>query len=903
MEKSFYSIASSKNDKINWHYLSENQIFQTLQSSKNGLSDFEAKKRQSIFGLNDIQEEKKRSPFSVFAKQFVNPLILILFGATILSAFIGEFIDALIIITMALLAIIVGFVQEYRAERAIEALRKMVGTKVRVIRNGDEKIIDARQLVPGDIIFVSVGDRVPADAFLLESFNLETNEASLTGESVSVKKYPDTLPEETPVSDRRNILHMITTVTHGRSKAVVFATGMRTELGKIAKEIKTIEVGKSPFEKQMAYLGKILSIFMISVAGLISVIGFFRGHEILEMIIWGVSLAVAAVPEALPAIVITSLTVGIYHLAKQNAIVRRLPVVETLGSTTIICCDKTGTLTKGEMTVRKVSLFDKKADVTGIGYQTKGEIIGIDKDDEDALLLAKSCVLCNDAKIDFEDETPRVIGDPTEAALVVFASKVGLEKENLIKKFPRISEVQFSSERKRMTTINKVDGEYFAFMKGATEVVLEHCSNVISNGKTINLSNEVKSKILSENNVMTKTGLRVLSLACKKLEEENFEENYVENELDFIGLIGITDPPREGVKEAIKLCKKAGIDVIMITGDHKLTAESIAREVGIADSYFSMSGDELEKIDVKSLEQKIEKIKVFARVSPKHKIQIIQALKNKGHVVAMTGDGINDAPALKEADIGVSMGITGTQVTKEASDIILTDDNFLSIVSAVRGGRRIMDNVKKYLVYLLPSNIGEIILFASSVLMGLPLPLLAKHILFVNLATDGPPAIALGMEPEEPDIMKRKPRDPKESIFRNTWQWFVGISILIGVLSVGVFLYVLETNSPSEIAVSKARTVLFAFLVFEQLFFALSCRSLKLSLPSIGFLKNKIMVYALLGQSFLMIFIMNHPFLMEIFGLVSIDLIDWVLIFLLAPLTFVYSEVLKARIRRKEIHQ
>ncbi len=886
--------------KIAWHSLSKEEVLQTLQSRTDGLTEREVKKRHSIYGYNEIIEEKKRSSAVIFAKQLTTPLIMILLAATVISAVIGELIDAIVIIAIVILAAVFGFVQEYRSEKAIKALKKMAAASVFVLRSGEKKIIDVKDLVPGDIILVSVGDRMPADAFILENFNLQTNEAPLTGESTPVGKHVDRFAKDTPIADRKNILHMITTVTRGRGKAVVFATGMSTELGKIADIVQSTELRKSPLEMKMKQIGKMVSVVMLAVVIVISIMGLFRGHDILEMLIWGISLAVAAVPEALPAVVAASLTIGVYRMAKQNAIVKRLPAVETLGSTTVICSDKTGTLTKGEMTVRKVYLFDKLADVSGLGYSTKGEFVGIDIHDADLILLAKTGALCNDANVKEENGKHIPLGDPTEAALIVLANKVGLVKHSLDVEFPRISEIQFNSERKRMTTVNRIDDSSFALMKGATETVLDHSNTVLKNGSSITLENKIKERILSVNNEMAASGLRVLGLAYKKIDKENFDENYIENNLTFIGLVGMMDPPRAEAAEAIAKCKSAGIDVMMITGDHRLTAEAIAREIGIGGKEMkSMSGTELDEIDVQTLEEKLEEIKIYARVSPEHKIKIVQALKNKGHVVAMTGDGINDAPALKAADIGISMGMTGTQVAKEASSIILTDDNFASIVSAVKEGRRVMDNIKKYLVYLLPVNIGEIVLFGFSVMMGLPLPLLAKQILYINLATDGSPAIALGMEPSEPDIMKRKPRDPRESIFSKTLPWFVGVSIIIGSLSIFLFWHVLEINGWTEFAVSKARTMLFAFIVFEELVFALSCRSFKHSIVTLGLFKNKLLIYSLIGESLIILLIMNYTPLREIFDLTPLELTDWGIIILLVPATFVYSEILKWNVRRK----
>jgi Ca2+-transporting ATPase len=890
--------------KIDWHTLSKEETLLILQTRINGLTDPEVKKRFSIYGHNEIVEEKQRSPAIIFAKQFKEPLIIILLVATTISAFVGELIDAIVIIAIVILAAIVGFVQEYRSKKAIEALKKMAATTVRVIRDDEEKIIDTRELVPGDVIVLSVGDRVPADAYIMEAFNLEVDEAPLTGESVPVQKNIGQLAKETAVADRKNILHMITTVTYGHAKALVFATGMSTELGKIATAVQRIELQKTPFEVRMRHIGKLLSMIMLAVVGAISILGFLRGHQVLEMLILGISLAVAAVPEALPAVIAASLTVGLYRMAKQNAIVRRLPAVETLGSTTVICSDKTGTLTKGEMTVRKVYVYDKFADVTGAGYSYEGNVVdSIDKDD--LTLLARAGILCNDSYVKATEGRISVIGDPTEAALVVFARKVGMTKEGVDAELPRIQEVSFTSERKRMTTIHKIDDKFQAFMKGAVEVVLSRCNSMIANGKSLLLDENIRARILSGNNEMAAQGLRVLAIAYKQLDSNNFAENYVESNVTFIGLVGIMDPPRTEVVNAVAECRSAGIDVIMITGDHKLTARAVAEEIGISEIATKvMSGTELDTIDVSALAEEVAQTKVYARVSPEHKIKIVRALKKRGHIVAMTGDGINDAPALKAADIGVAMGITGTQVTKEAASMILVDDNFTSIVSAVKEGRRILDNVKKYLVYLLSVNIGEMIILAFSVIMGWPFPLLAKHILYINLATDGSPAIALGLEPHEPDIMKRKPRDPKESVFFGVKKWLIGISILLAVVSLSLFWYVMEVHGwESEFAIMKARTMMFGLIVFFELFFALSCRSFKHNIRTLGLLGNRLLIYSLIGESTAMLFIMNHPAMQDIFDLTPLEPMDWAFMLMLATTGFACSEIVKFLTKRKNINK
>lgn len=613
---------------------------------------------------------------------------------------------------------------------------------------------------------------------------------------------------------------------------------------------------------------------------------------------WAISLAVAAVPEALPAVIAASLALGVYRMAKQNAIVRRLPAVETLGSTTVICSDKTGTLTKGEMTVRKIYLYDDFAHVTGEGYSLDGNVTDSTINKVDLELLATIATACNDGIIKGSND---VSGDPTETALLVFAHKIGLTKETVDLKNPRIYEIAFSSERKMMSTVHRSNDSLSVFTKGAAEIVLNRCNKAIANGTLMTLDENIRVKILSVNNSMAAEGLRVLAFAYKKFKEPDFSENNLENDLVFVGLIGMMDPPRKDAIKAVAQCKSAGIDVIMITGDHKLTAIAVAKDLGLSESDIVMSGAELDSIDEKSLSEKVEKIKIYSRVSPENKIKIVQALKSKGHIVAMTGDGINDAPALKASDIGIAMGITGTQVTKESASMILADDNFVTIVSAIREGRRIFDNVKKCLIYLLSANIGEIIILAFSVIVGWPIPLLAKHILYINLATDGTLAISLGLEPQEPGIMKRKPRKPKESIFAGVRRWLFGIPILLSVIALSLFWFVLETNGwESEFAIGKGRTMIFGLMVFFQLFFAISCRSFKHNLVELGIFRNKVLIISLIGESLVMLLIMNQPFIQVIFDLVQLELLDWIIILSLATTGFAYSEIIKFVDRTKQ---
>jgi Ca2+-transporting ATPase len=882
--------------------MDRDQVIQYLHTRVEGLTDSEANERLRIHGFNKLKVKKSISRATIFMNQLKEPLIIVLLVASTISAFVGELVDALIIIAIVTLSTIVGFIQEFKSEKAIEALRKMTAASCRVIRNNEETSIDVEELVPGDIILVSAGDKVPGDAYLIESQNLEIDQAALSGESAPVEKTTAVLPKDTSVVDRKNIIYTISTVTYGRGKAVVFSTAMDTELGKVASAVQEIIVQKTPFEIKIRHTVKILSIIMLAVVGIVTTIAFIRGFQLLEILVWGISLAVAAVPEALPAVITASLALGTHKMAKENAIVRRLPAVEALGSTTIICTDKTGTLTKGEMTVTVVYVYGKYARVSGLGYSLEGEVaINSNINKKDLALLAKGMALCNDATIHIKQEKISPMGDPTELALLVFAYKNKMIKDRLVIESPRVHEIPFTSERKIMTTVHKNldETKLQAFTKGASEVILGHCNKIRVDSKLVSISDDIKNEIVAANNEMAKNGLRVLALAYRDLLPSSLPSENTEENLTFIGLVGIMDPPRNEAIEAIAQCKTSGINVIMITGDHELTAAAVAREIGIIDDEKDhdgsmISGQDLEIMDIRTLSDNIDHLKIYSRVLPEQKLKIVQALKNKGHIVAMTGDGINDAPALKAADIGIAMGITGSQVAKEAASMILADDNFATIVSAIKEGRRIFDNVKKYLVYLLSVNLSEIIILAFSIMLGWPLPLLAKHILYINLATDGSPAIALGLEPVEPDVMNRKPRNPNENIFFGIKKFLIPIPILLATISLVLFAYVLEDNGwNSDFAIAKGRTMVFGVIVFFELFFALSCRSFIHNITKLGLVSNKAMVYSLLGETSAILFIMNFPTMQVLFDFVPLEATDWALILSLALIGFVYSEIVK----------
>ncbi|MEM2226905.1 MAG: cation-translocating P-type ATPase [Candidatus Bathyarchaeia archaeon] len=859
-----------------WHSMGIEEVLSALGTDRNGLTEEEAKRRLEKFGPNELISEERESPLKILIDQFKNILIIILILATILSAALGEVLDAAIILAIVVVCALLGFVEEYRAERALEALKGMLAPIVTVLRGGVEREIPSRELVPGDILVLEAGDKVPADARLIEAVSLQADEAPLTGESTPVPKHLDPLPEETYVADRRNMVFSGTAITYGKGRAVVTATGMATELGKIAKEVAALEEEETPLEKRMEEVGKWLGILCLAVC--FSIVGFgigkeliFRGHLslafALEMVLFGVALAVAAVPEALPAIVTGTLAIGMHEMAKRNALVRRMPAVETLGCVTVVCADKTGTLTKGEMTVRRIYADGKIINVSGTGYEPKGEfLIGeapFNPDGNAFPLLMRAIVCCNDAKLEREGSRWRIKGDPTEGALIVVAAKAGFDQEAVRREWPRVGELPFSSERKRMTTVHaSTMGGKVAFSKGAPEVILERCSFVLEGGDMRRLTDGERAAILSVNEAMASDALRVLAVAYKEIPEgAHLDEESLERDLVFLGLVGMIDPPREEAKEAVKVAQGMGIRPIMITGDHKLTAVAIAKEMGIfKEGDMVLTGAELERMGDEELEAIVDRVSVYARVSPLHKTKIVEAWKKKGQIVAMTGDGVNDAPAIKRADIGIAMGITGTDVAKEASDMVLADDNFATIIKAIERGRWIYDNIKKYLTYLLQCNLIEIIVIGGGVLLGFPLPLVPAQILWVNLATDGAPALALGVSPPDPDLMRRPPRDPKESVFtREVKLMLFAIPAILSPILLWAFWMDLGISLP------EARTTLFLIFVFFELVVALNCRSLTHSILKVR--PHRSLWLAVASSAILTLAILLIPAVREAFGM------------------------------------
>jgi len=877
------------NAEETWYALEVTEALDRLKTNKQGLTQEEAASRLNQYGFNELAALGKISPVAMFFRQFKSILILILIGATIISLVTGHPIDAMVIFAIVLVSAMLGFTQEYRAEKALEALKQMLSPTTVVIRDGKEVTLQAREIVPGDILVLREGDKIPADARLIETINLRTNEASLTGESMPVSKETMRLSRDVSILDRKNMVFSGTEVTSGKGKALVVDTGMNTEFGKIAKQVTVVVKEETPLEKRTKELGKWLGITALSISVSVMILGTFRGMPLIQVVLFGIALAVAAVPEALPAVVTGSLAIGMYKMAKRNALVRKMPAVETLGSVTVICSDKTGTLTKGEMTVRKIYAGSQVIDVTGVGYAPKGEfhVEGNNSvlKSEHFSLLMKGSLLCNDAELIVEEGKWRIKGDPTEGALVVVAAKAGLQKTEVQKKYPREGEIPFSSERKRMTTLHSTtQSDQIVYMKGAPETVLERCAHLHELDRVEKLTDEGRKEILSVNEEMAKEALRVLGVAYKKTSANitNFDEETLEKDLIFLGLIGMMDPPREEAIKAVEVCKQVKIRPIMITGDHKLTAVAIAKETGIyQEGDIVLTGEDLEKMIDEEFEDIVEKVSVYARVSPTHKLKIVQAWKKKGHIVAMTGDGVNDAPALKHADIGVAMGITGTDVTKEASDLVLTDDNFATIVNAIELGRWIYDNIKKYLTYLLQANLVEIVLLSIAVLAGYPLPLLPVQILYINLATDGLPAIALGVSPSDPDVMKRPPRHPKETVFTKEVKSFLLRAVLI---EVPLLLWVFLSSLPQDVEIAQTR--LFLVLIFFELILALNCRSLKYTLLEAK--PHKFLLLAILWETILVLILVNIQVARQALGITSIGgyeaglIIGWCLVVLLS---------------------
>lgn len=882
-----------------WYQMDGTRVLQILRSDADrGLSTEEASRRLMEVGPNQLKEEPGVSPLKLLGQQFNDFMVWVLLGATAISFFLGEVADAITITAIVIINAFLGFIQEYRAERSLEALKEMAAPYARVIRDAEVKKIPARELVPGDILLVESGDRVAADALLLSGTGLEVEEAALTGESHPVTKEPGALAGEVPLGDRHNMLHQGTVVTRGRGKAVVVATGMATEIGKIAGMLQELPEGETPLQKRLAQLGRWLVLACLSICALMVVMGMARGEDPYRMFLAGVSLAVAAIPEGLPAIVTVCLALGVQRMARRQAIVRKLPAVETLGCATVICSDKTGTLTQNQMTVREVWVSDQVFNVSGTGYVPQGEFflngqkVGVDKPLE---LLLTAAALCNNAVLQKggltiggwlrggkEKGAWKINGDPTEGALLVAAAKGGIWREHLERKSRRVAEIPFDPERKRMSVVYETQGRRRAYVKGAPDMLLNLCTSLFLEGKVIPLTSDWRRRILEQNEQMARGALRVLALAYRDLPDGlALTAEATERDLTFIGLMGMSDPPRPEAKEAVQVCHRAGIKAVMITGDHRLTAQAIARELGLpAEDSNVITGTELEALTDKELVVRVKDISVYARVSPFHKLRIVQALKRNGHIVAMTGDGVNDAPAIKEADIGIAMGQSGTDVAKEAADMILADDNFATIVAAVEEGRNIYANIRKFIRYLLSCNVGEVLTMFMAAVMGLPLPLVPIQILWMNLVTDGLPALALGVDHAESDIMARPPYRAEESIFARGLSWrILTLGTQIGLATLAVFVAGLALG---EGDLTTARTLAFTTLVFAQLFAVFECRSEVHSPFDVGYFSNKYLVLAVASSVVMQLVVIYVPLLQLVFDTAPLNGFHWILVLLAA---------------------
>jgi len=915
-----------------WYELNVAEVVNSLGSSTEGLTPEEAEKRLAQYGHNELREEKKKiSVWSLVAEQFKSTLIIILMAAVVISVGLGivsykpgtglpeEITDAIVIFAIVIACVALGVIEEYRSEKAMEALKKMAALTATVIRKGADVEIPARDIVPGDIVVLSTGDRIPADLRLIEAFNLRTDEASLTGESTPVEKVIQVIEgAEVAIGDRKNMAYSGTTVTYGRGKGIAVATGMGTEFGKIAAMLQDVEEEKTPLEKNLDRVGKWLGYACLGVVAIVVGLvlvrtlissGALTGDVILKMFIWGVSLAVAAVPEALAAVVVISLSLGVRRMVKRHALIRRLSAVETLGCTTVICSDKTGTLTQDQMTVRQIYAGGRLINVTGVGYEPQGQfqLNGKTMDvsqDMPVQTLMMINTLCNDTRLVSVDGVWDIKGDPTEGALVVVSAKAGLLQEEANEKFPRIDEIPFSSETKRMTTIHNTPQGKIAYSKGAPEIILDSCSYILMDGKEESLPEEDKTPVLDAARQMASQALRVLGMAYRRFPEIPTCREDSEKGMVFVGLAGMIDPPREEVKEAIRLCDRAGIKSVMITGDHKITAMAVARELGILKQGISLTGAELDKLTDEEFENSVEDIEVYARVSPAHKLRVIEAFDKRGEIVAMTGDGVNDAPALKKADIGVAMGITGTDVSREAAAMVLTDDNFASIVAAVEEGRGIFQNIKKYLMFLLSCNVGEVLIMFVAGVMGMTLPLLAIHLLWVNLTTDGLPALALSVDPSDPDTMEQPPRDPKSSIFSgNMIAVISAVGVAMPATMIPMFIWKLTSEGGSwrdlsNPLIPEAQTMVLCTMVLFELFRSLACRSEVHSVFKVGLFTNKWLIYAIISSIAMLMVVLYVPALQGPFHTVHMGWEDWKLMIPISLSGFVLAEIAKLAYRR-----
>ncbi len=884
-------------NKDNFYNLTIEEVEKYFNTSiESGLKNKDVSERLQKEGYNEFEKKKKQTLFEKFLNQFKSFMILVLLAAAIISGIVGYlegegFTDAIIILAIVLLNAIIGVIQEAKAEESLAALEKLSSPHCKVIRNGQIYTIESRELVVGDIVILETGDSVPADLRLIESVNLKIQEAALTGESVPEEKVAKPIEGDVALADRDNMAYASTSVSYGRGKGIVTATGMKSEVGKIASMIQSVPDTKTPLQIKLDKLGKTLGIAAIIICSIIFIVGTIYSHNVMQMFMTAVSLAAAAIPEGLPAVSTIVLAIGVQRLVKKNAIIRTLPAVETLGSTQVICSDKTGTLTQNRMTVIRLYVDGETESVSDIETLS----------DSQTLLLCRS-ILANDGKISLENDVWKTTGDPTETAMIDLGLKLGLNKNEVEKVTPRIAEIPFDSERKLMTTVNNDHGKFLVSTKGGLDELLSCCSSIIENGLVRELNEYDRQRITRANIAMAEKALRVLAVGMKEISSlpDSIEPAILEKDLVFIGLMGMIDPPREEVKIAVQECRAAGIKPVMITGDHKITAIAIAESLGIKNKEdMALSGLEVEKMSNEELRRNIDSISVYARVSPEHKVRIVKAFQERGEVVAMTGDGVNDAPALKLADIGVAMGITGTDVSKGAADVILTDDNFATIVSAVEEGRRIYDNILKAIQFMLSTNIGEILVLFIAVMANWSVPLLPIHILWINLVTDSLPALALSVDPAAPDVMKRKPIDSKQGIMNKAFATRILLQGgMIGGLSLAAYHIGLQAN------IEVAQTMTFAVLALCQITHVLNVRSTQYSAFK-GMFNNKYLWGALAVVLGLMFTVLEIPALHDIFHVTSLSHMQWmwVAVLSIAPLPIMELVKLAERLFRKKIKQ
>ncbi len=929
--KSEIEIISRKN--YQWHTLDVDETLRYLATPPDkGLSEKEAKKRMREYGENKLAEAPPTSFLALLWEQFNNFVVILLLVAAIISAALGDWIEATAIMTIVVLNAILGIVQEKRAEQALKALRQLAAPEANILRDGHRITVPAHALVPGDIVFLEAGNYVPADVRLLDAVNLQIDESALTGESVPVQKNADIrLEKDIPLGDRKNTAFMGTLVTYGRGKGVVVNTGMQTQIGLIAEMLQSVDQEQTPLQKKLDELGKVLGWSSLAVCGIVFIVGWMRGTNPLDMFLIAVSLAIAAVPEGLPAVVTISLALGMREMIRHNALIRKLSSVETLGSATVICSDKTGTLTQNEMTVTEIAVDGDTVTVTGTGYNPVGQFlkdgkpVNLAKEHPSILTALWVGALNNDASLEVSgtangEKTYRMIGDPTEGALIVAAAKAGASASPLNKAYPRIQEIPFDSEKKRMITVHIVQDPkpedispfydenkrewYIVAEKGAPDIVLQHCTFYQDkHDNAVPLTDEIRRKIIATNDDMTKRSLRVLGVAYRVAQviDDNqngkLEQEELEHQLIFAGLVGMIDPARPEVLPALKKAKNAGIRTVMITGDFPNTAKSIAEEIHLLQkNHHVLTGKELDTLSDEDLKKHVKTTDVFARVSPKHKVRIVQALRANGEVVAMTGDGVNDAPSIKQADIGVAMGITGTDVAKETADMVLTDDNYASIVAAVEQGRVIYSNIRKFVYYLLSCNLAEIATIFLATLFGLPSPLTAIQLLWLNLVTDGAPALALGVEKGDPDIMERPPRPSEEPIINKAMRAGIIIqTIAITTVTLAAYLIGLKIFKNQEIA----ETMAFVTLSFSELLRAFTARSENYPILRIGIFSNKSMNWAILSSVVLLLAVVYIPFLGPIFNTFPLGLAQWQYVFPLLFIPAIAAEITKMLTRRR----